>query len=146
MLEVLSPFTLNSVSRSLSLSPSLCFILRIHIHTKPLLYYNHFHPLFLTWYQSVWLLNRICSNCAALHADDYQNRLTNREEIYAMNNQMGSALPTEKLDRTNFASWEYKMHQYLVGQGYWSYIKGAHENQTQIDTRRLSRCREDFRP
>ena len=34
-------------------------------------------------------------------------------------------LPSEKLDRNNFASWEYKMHQYLVGQGYWSYIKGA---------------------
>ena len=46
-----------------------------------------------------------------------------------MNNQMGSAFPTEKLDRTNFTSWEYKMHQYLVGQGYLSYIKGAHENQ-----------------
>ena len=49
---------------------------------------------------------------------------------------MGSALPTEKLDRTNFASWEYKMHQYLVGQGYWSYIEGAHETQpnpTQAD-------------
>ena len=46
-----------------------------------------------------------------------------------MNNQMGSALPTEKLDRTNFTSWEYKMHQYLVGQGYWSYIQGAHEDQ-----------------
>ena len=46
-----------------------------------------------------------------------------------MNNQMGTALPTEKLDRTNFASWEYKMHQYLVGQGYWSYIIGAHEDQ-----------------
>ena len=46
-----------------------------------------------------------------------------------MNTQMGSALPIEKLDRTNFASWEYKMHQYLVGQGYWSYFKGAHENQ-----------------
>ena len=46
-----------------------------------------------------------------------------------MNTQMGSALPTEKLDRTNFASWEYKMHQYLVGQGYWSYIEGAHEIQ-----------------
>ena len=42
---------------------------------------------------------------------------------------MGSALPTEKLDRINFAVWEYKMHQYLVGQGYWSYIKGAHEDQ-----------------
>ena len=35
-------------------------------------------------------------------------------------------LPSEKLDRNNFASWEYKMHQYLVGQGYWSYIEGAH--------------------
>ena len=46
-----------------------------------------------------------------------------------MNTQMGGALPTEKLDRTNFASWEYKMHQYLVGQGYWSYIEGAHESQ-----------------
>ena len=44
----------------------------------------------------------------------------------AMNTQMGSALPTEKLDRNNFASWEYKMHKYLVGQGYWSYIEGAH--------------------
>ena len=43
-----------------------------------------------------------------------------------MNTQMGSALPSEKLDRNNFASWEYKMHQYLVGQGYWSYIEGAH--------------------
>ena len=42
---------------------------------------------------------------------------------------MGSALPSEKLDRNNFASWEYKMHQYLVSQGYWSYIKGAQENQ-----------------
>ena len=42
---------------------------------------------------------------------------------------MGSALPTEKLDRNNFASWEYKMHQYLVEQGYWGYITGAHENQ-----------------
>ena len=41
---------------------------------------------------------------------------------------MGSALPSENLDRNNFASWEYKMHQYLVGQGYWSYIKGAQEN------------------
>ena len=39
-----------------------------------------------------------------------------------MNTQMGSALPTEKLDRNSFTSWEYKMHQYLVGQGYWSYI------------------------
>ena len=45
-----------------------------------------------------------------------------------MNTQMGSALPTEKLDKTNFASWEYKMHQYLFGQGYWSYVEGANES------------------
>ena len=35
----------------------------------------------------------------------------------------------EKLDRTIFASWEYKMDQYIVRQGYWSYIPGAHETQ-----------------
>ena len=45
-----------------------------------------------------------------------------------MNTQIGSALPTEKLDRNNFPSWRYKMHQYLLGQGYWSYIKGEHED------------------
>ena len=51
-----------------------------------------------------------------------------------MNTQMGSALPREKLDRNNFASWEYKMHlvQYLVGKGYWSCIKGAHEDQSVV--------------
>ena len=41
---------------------------------------------------------------------------------------MGNSLPSEKLDRNNFAFWEYKMHKYLFGQGYWSYIKGAQEN------------------
>ena len=51
-----------------------------------------------------------------------------------MNTQMGSALPSEKLDRNNFASWEYKMHQYLAGQGYWSYIKGVHEDQPDLTT------------
>ena len=44
-----------------------------------------------------------------------------------MNAQMGSALPIEKLDRHNYASWKYKMYQYLVGQGYWSYLEGAQE-------------------
>ena len=46
-----------------------------------------------------------------------------------MNTQMGSSLPSEKLDRNNFVFWEYKMHQYLVDQGYWSYIKRPQENQ-----------------
>ena len=45
-------------------------------------------------------------------------RKKEKEEIYIdiiMDAQMGSALPSEKLDGNNFASWEYKMHQYLVG-------------------------------
>ena len=46
-----------------------------------------------------------------------------------MNTHMGNVIPTEKLDRSNFASGEYKMYQYLFGQGYWSYIKGAQETQ-----------------
>ena len=40
---------------------------------------------------------------------------------------MGNALPTEKLDTHNYASWEYKLHQYLVGQGCWSYIEVSQE-------------------
>ena len=32
---------------------------------------------------------------------------------------------TEKLDRSNYASWLYKMHQYLLGHGYWSYVDRA---------------------
>jgi hypothetical protein len=44
-----------------------------------------------------------------------------------MDRGMGSFLPTEKLDRTNYASWSYKMHQYLLGHGYWSYVDGAND-------------------
>ena len=44
-----------------------------------------------------------------------------------MDRSMASSLPTEKLDRTNYASWSYKMHQYLLGHGYWSYVEGAND-------------------
>ena len=40
---------------------------------------------------------------------------------------MGSSLPKEKLDRSNYASWSYKMHQYLLGHEYWSYVEGAND-------------------
>ena len=40
---------------------------------------------------------------------------------------MGGALPTEKLDRSNYVSWEYNMHQYLLGHDYRSYIHGENE-------------------
>jgi hypothetical protein len=44
-----------------------------------------------------------------------------------MDKRVGSFLPTEKLDRTNYASWSYKMDQYLFGHGYWSYVDGAND-------------------
>ena len=44
-----------------------------------------------------------------------------------MDRGMASSLPTQKLDRTNYASWSYKMHQYLLGHGYWSYVDGAND-------------------
>ena len=40
---------------------------------------------------------------------------------------MASSLPTEKLDRKNYASWSYKMHPYMLGHGYWSYVDGAND-------------------
>ena len=49
------------------------------------------------------------------------------EQEEPMDRSMASSLPTEKLDRTNYASWSYKMHQYLLGHGYWSYVEGANE-------------------
>ena len=40
---------------------------------------------------------------------------------------MTSSLPTEKLDRSNYALWSNKMHQYLLGHGYCSYVDGAND-------------------
>jgi hypothetical protein len=53
-----------------------------------------------------------------------------------MDRGVGSFLPTEKLNRTNYASWSYKMHQYLLEHGYWSYFDGA--NDTAPDPRDAS--------
>jgi hypothetical protein len=44
-----------------------------------------------------------------------------------MDRGVGSFLLTEKLDRTNYASWSYKMHQYLLGHGYLSDVDGAND-------------------
>ena len=47
--------------------------------------------------------------------------------INVKNRGMASSLPTEKLDRSNYTSWSYKMHQYLLGHGYWSYVDGVND-------------------
>ena len=44
-----------------------------------------------------------------------------------MDRGMASSLPTEKLDRSNYASWSYKMHQSLLGHGYCRYVDGAND-------------------
>ena len=38
---------------------------------------------------------------------------------------MGNSLPIEKLDMNHYASWAYKMHQYLFRHRYWSYVEGV---------------------
>ena len=40
---------------------------------------------------------------------------------------MANSLPTEMLDRCNYTCWSYKMHQYLLEHGYWSYVNGAND-------------------
>ena len=44
-----------------------------------------------------------------------------------MDRGMASLLPTKKLDRNNYASWSYKMHQYLHELDYWSYVNGGND-------------------
>ena len=83
----------------------------------------HPHALCPTPTTKNWLIVIV----ASLHSS-HSKREEEEEEIDIMNIQMGGSLPTKKLNRNNFPSWEYKMHQYLVGQGYWSYIVGAHED------------------
>ena len=78
----------------------------------------HFILIF-TWYQSV-------------RVENLRNRLQRKpnireEQENKMDRCMASSLPTEKLDRRNYASWSYKMHQYLLGHGYWNYVDGAND-------------------
>ena len=48
-----------------------------------------------------------------------------QEKQKKMDRGMVSSLPTEKLDRSNYASWSYKMHH--TWHGYWSYVNGAND-------------------
>ena len=77
---------------------------------------------------SIPYLTYLTTLVVPLHSSCLRKKKKKEIIIGIINTQMSRALPHEKLDRNNFASWEYKMHQYLVGQGYWSYIKGSQEN------------------
>ena len=72
---------------------------------------TYFCTLFSTWYQSVRVEN-LCSR------HNLKGETDEEEQEEPMDRSMASSLPPEKLDRTNYASWSYKMHQYLLGHGY----------------------------
>ena len=44
-----------------------------------------------------------------------------------MERGMGNSSPVEKLDTNNYASWSYKMHQYLHGHTYFSYVEEVND-------------------
>ena len=50
---------------------------------------------------------------------------------------MASSLLTEKLDGSNYASWSYKLHEYLLGYGYSSYVDRANDAAPERHTRTL---------
>ena len=57
----------------------------------------------------------------------FKGKTYREEQGQKLDRGMASSLPTEKLNRNNYASWSYKMHQYLLGHGYWSYVDGAND-------------------
>ena len=88
-----------------------------------------------------------------------RRRSKNGRHSINMNTQMGSSLPSEKLDRSNYSSWEYKMNRFLVRQGHWTRApsrgtkprRGAAQRRreescaTPRRSRKLHRCRRSRR-
>ena len=72
--------------------------------------------LFFTWYQSARVEN-LC-NRLQLEIENLVFVKNEKTKERKMDRGMASLLPTEKLDKINYASWSYKMHQYLLGHGY----------------------------
>ena len=66
-----------------------------------------------TWYQR----ERVENLCSRLQLET-EKLISVKNRKKKMDRGMASSLPTEKLDRSNDASWSYKMHQYLLGHGY----------------------------
>ena len=77
----------------------------------------------LIWAQTMYVVtalmfkkNQSITTIATLHSSYHREEEEDLEEethlnhSFTMNTQMGNSLPIEKLDRSKFASWEYKMH------------------------------------
>ncbi|KAH7442352.1 hypothetical protein KP509_03G084200 [Ceratopteris richardii] len=46
-----------------------------------------------------------------------------------------SQLMSDKLDKNNFHAWRFRMMNFLMGKGYWKYIKGDNKNALQLPER-----------
>ena len=79
-----------------------------------------FRTYSFTYYQSVKVEILCCRQTDKPNHGEEQKKK-------GMDRGMVSSHPTEKLDRSNYASWSYKMHRYLLGHGYWSYVDGAND-------------------
>ena len=56
-----------------------------------------------------------------------------------MANDNGSQIVTEKLDKSNFPTWKFRITNFLLGKGYWEYIEGdVEEAQRSLKKMRLS--------
>ena len=87
----------------------------------------------------------VCLRCRRqIPAIRYVTRIRDRrKKNINMNTQMGSSLPSEKLDRSNYSSWENKMNQFLVRQGHWSYNKTAQSHKGTKTRRRKTAQRHE---
>ena len=98
---------------------SLCFCF---YRVEPVVIFYNFRILTFTWYQSTRVLRT-----SSVANKSFRHRQTNEKR--EMDRGMGSSLPTEKLDRSNYTSWSYKMHLYLLRHWFWSYGEGANKVQ-----------------
>ena len=97
----------------------------------------------------------VCSRCRrkisairyVARVRDQEKRSKNGRHSINMNTQMGSSLPSEKLDRSNYSSWEYNMNQFLVRQGHWSYNKAAKaQNRAKPRRNKATKSRDATKP
>ena len=115
-----------------SLSCVLCAFPRLPLNLHSSSFATRLNQLSVSFrtlcYQSVSVENLWRRNRQTLISGKERNKKK-------MDRGMASLLPTEKLDRSNYASLSYKMHQYLLGHGYWSHVDGAN-NATPESTHR----------
>ena len=102
-----------SLSHTYTLCIAFSVFLSVSIWLSRLWSVVCFRTVISTWYQSA----RVRTSSVADKSFRAQ-----RQGGYSL-----SWLTTEKLERNNYTSWSYKMHQYMLGHEYWSDLEGAND-------------------